>query len=142
MALEKYVRDRFEIEAIDTKWSAQWYQSVDGLPYIGLSPTTSHIYMAIGFGGDGLTWGSIAAKINCDLILGLPNPYIDLFSPSRHEPMGGILDFVSANADVAMSLTSGWLHPDFQDVKDMIRSKAVKNVVQARNHWMFCKIPL
>jgi glycine/D-amino acid oxidase-like deaminating enzyme/nitrite reductase/ring-hydroxylating ferredoxin subunit len=108
--LEKYIREKFQIKQIINKWSAQWYRSIDGLPYIGREEPNSNVYMAIGFGGDGLTWGSISAKINRDLILGLSNQYSQLFSPSRHEPIRGM----NHNADV--SFTKG---SDPENIKTM-----------------------
>jgi glycine/D-amino acid oxidase-like deaminating enzyme/nitrite reductase/ring-hydroxylating ferredoxin subunit len=117
--LERYVKERFKIDKIEAQWSSQWYQSIDGLPYIGLYPGTSHLYLAIGYGGDGLTWGSIAAKINCDLILGRDNPYAELLSPSRHESLGGLVDWLKEDVNIATSMTESWLGQSYSDVKKM-----------------------
>lgn len=119
LKLNKYVKERFQIAEIYTKWSAQWYKSVDGLPYIGLSPGMSHVYMAIGYGGDGLTWGSIASKIISDLIIGVSNPYSKLLSTSRHESFLDIINFVGESSDVAVSFIKGWIRSDYKDIKNM-----------------------
>jgi glycine/D-amino acid oxidase-like deaminating enzyme len=60
--LIRYTKERFNVEEIVYKWSAQLYESVDGLPYIGRSHFRKHVYLATGFFGDGISLGSIAAK--------------------------------------------------------------------------------
>jgi Rieske Fe-S protein len=45
--------------------------------------------------------GSIAGKILSDLVRKRPNPYAELFDPSRIKPIDGFSEFVKENADVA-----------------------------------------
>lgn len=100
--LKNYAESYFNIASIDYQWSAQYYVSVDGLPYIGRMPGVSeNIYVATGFNGNGMTFGTLSAKIISDLILGKESDYSALFAPSRLKPIAGFTDFVKENADVA-----------------------------------------
>jgi glycine/D-amino acid oxidase-like deaminating enzyme/nitrite reductase/ring-hydroxylating ferredoxin subunit len=100
--LEEYVRKYFSVSSIDYKWSSQYYIPVDGLPYIGQAPASDeNIYIATGFNGNGMIFGTLSAQIISDQIMGTDNIYTDLFSPSRIKPIAGFTDFVKENADVA-----------------------------------------
>ncbi|MDQ7948749.1 MAG: Rieske 2Fe-2S domain-containing protein, partial [Pedobacter sp.] len=59
------------------------------------------IYIATGFNGNGMQFGTLSGLIIADLILGKENIYADLFSPSRIKPVAGFTEFVKENADVA-----------------------------------------
>lgn len=101
-ALEKYAQQHYPGSVVEFKWSAQYFVPADGLPYIGKLPgLDGDVYVATGFGGNGITLGSIAGKILKDLIAGEQNAYADLFSPSRVKPVAGFTEFVKENADVA-----------------------------------------
>ncbi len=103
--LESYARESFEIDSVAYRWSSQYYVPVDGLPYIGELPGAGEgIYVATGFNGNGMIFGSLSANIISDLILGKANPYSDLLSPSRLKPIAGFSEFVKENADVAYHL--------------------------------------
>lgn len=67
-------------------WSAQGYRSPDGLPYIGRS-ALGNAYIATGFGTDGLTYGTLAAQIIADDIIGKQNPWAHLYRASRFTPI-------------------------------------------------------
>lgn len=98
--LEAYVRGLFDVKEVVSKWSSQYYESADGLPFIGLMPGEDHVYVATGFGGNGITLGSLAGKIISDLLLNGHSPYADLLSPSRIKPIAGLANFIRENADV------------------------------------------
>jgi len=100
--LEEYARQHFKIASIPYKWSSQYYVPVDGLPYIGEMPLSkSGTYVATGFNGNGMMFGTLSAKIISDQILGKTNNYSELFSPSRIKPVAGFTEFMKENADVA-----------------------------------------
>lgn len=67
----------------DFKWAGTFAASKDGLPYIGSIPERPHTYFALGFGGNGITFSVVAAKIICDLIEGKKNPDAEIFSFNR-----------------------------------------------------------
>ncbi|WP_317235349.1 NAD(P)/FAD-dependent oxidoreductase [Niabella ginsengisoli] len=48
--LENYVRQYFDVETIAYSWSSQYYESADGLPYIGRLPgSDKRIFVATGY---------------------------------------------------------------------------------------------
>jgi glycine/D-amino acid oxidase-like deaminating enzyme/nitrite reductase/ring-hydroxylating ferredoxin subunit len=79
------------------RWSGQVIETPDGLPYIGRS--AEHQYLATGFSGNGLTFGTLGAMMIGDAILGRPNPWQELFDPSRKALGRGLWDYVKENAD-------------------------------------------
>jgi glycine/D-amino acid oxidase-like deaminating enzyme/nitrite reductase/ring-hydroxylating ferredoxin subunit len=82
--LERYAQRRFDVRTIDYRWSAQLYDPIDGLPYIGELSRERGLYIATGFSGDGLTFGTIAGRLLADQILGAADPALSkLFSPGR-----------------------------------------------------------
>jgi hypothetical protein len=44
-----------------------------GLPFIGRPPGSDQVYMALGYGGNGITFSTIAARLITDLIVGRAN---------------------------------------------------------------------
>ncbi|HVG16348.1 MAG TPA: Rieske 2Fe-2S domain-containing protein, partial [Chitinophagaceae bacterium] len=58
------------------------------------------VYVATGFGGNGITYSHIAASILRDLVTTGNSEYASLFSPSRIKPVAGFANFVKENADV------------------------------------------
>ncbi|RVU03192.1 FAD-dependent oxidoreductase [Mucilaginibacter limnophilus] len=101
-ALEEYVRGIYNVYEVAYKWSSQYYEPADGLPYIGKMPLGGNdVFMATGYSGNGIIFGSLSARIITDLICGIENPYEKLFSPSRIKPVAGFTEFVKENADVA-----------------------------------------
>ena len=53
-ALEAWARERFGIETVGYRWSAQDYKTADGIPYIGPMTSSSHrTFVATGYG----KWG-------------------------------------------------------------------------------------
>ncbi|NLX06865.1 MAG: FAD-dependent oxidoreductase [Phycisphaerae bacterium] len=85
--LERYVRDRYRVEAIEYRWSHEFFLPADGLPYIGQVPGMECIFQATAYAGDGLTYGTAAGMLMSDLILGRENPYAKLFSASRRQAL-------------------------------------------------------
>lgn len=100
--LERYARQYFQVDEVSFNWSAQYYVPADGLPYIGLLPGgDDNIYVATGFNGNGMMFGTLSARIITDMITGKQSKYAALFNPSRIKPIAGFTDFVKENADVA-----------------------------------------
>ncbi|HEX3866466.1 MAG TPA: FAD-dependent oxidoreductase, partial [Gemmatimonadaceae bacterium] len=66
---------------IERRWTGQVIETADGLPYIG--EVAPHQYIATGFAGNGLTFGTLAAIMIRDALLGTENPWRDLFDPRR-----------------------------------------------------------
>ena len=68
------------------RWSARLFPSADGLPYVGTDPGKAHTWIATGFSGDGLTLGTIAAKILAQSIVGERHPLASTYSSRRFKP--------------------------------------------------------
>lgn len=85
--LEGWARENFEVESVDYRWSTQDYTTVDYVPYVGGMPFTEDVYLATGFGGWGMTNGTVAAEIISDLVTGNENPWTEVYSPSRVKPV-------------------------------------------------------
>ena len=65
-------------------WSGTFAETRDSLPIIGPSPQLHGAFVALGYGGNGITFGVIAADILCNLLQGLRPPRdIRLFDPAR-----------------------------------------------------------
>lgn len=99
--LENYVGQHFSVERIEHGWSAEFFEPSDGLPFIGRVPGKKHLFLATGFSGTGLTYGTAAGKILADLILGRESGEADVFSPGRVKPLAAAKDFISENLNVA-----------------------------------------
>lgn len=107
MQLESHVRKHFNVGEVTHRWSSQYYDSVDGLPYIGVMPGKSDRFLvATGFGGNGMTYGTVSAKVLKSIILREEDPLIDLFSPSRIKPVAGFKSFAEHNFDVLKEVVS------------------------------------
>lgn len=103
LELEAYVKRYFGDAEAAYKWSSQYYESDDGLPYIGAMPEQENVYVATGYGGNGITLGTLAGRIISDLIVTGSSKYADVFEPSRVKMVAGFRNFVKENADVAVS---------------------------------------
>lgn len=64
-------------------WAGTFAQTKDGLAYIGRLPKHQNLYAALGYGGNGITFGAIASRLIADLLLGRPNPDAEVFSFER-----------------------------------------------------------
>ncbi len=99
--LETYLREEYEIRSVSYQWSSQFFESSDGLAYIGHLPGhADNVYVATGFGGNGMTYSHIAAKLISDMIVVGESVYSSVFDPKRIKPVAGFTHFVRENADV------------------------------------------
>lgn len=111
--LEAHIRKYFTVDQVTHSWSSQYYETTDGLPYIGVLPGNSERFLvATGFGGNGMTYGTLSAFVLKSIILKEENPWIELFSPSRIKPIAGFKSFVEHNADVLKEVLSKFFSSD------------------------------
>ena len=114
--LADWAREHLPVTEIVAQWSAHDYETADHLPWVGpSSPLTPHVTIATGFEKWGMTMGTAAALALRDRIVedaaGASAPWADRFGPTRLARHG----FVRAarmNAEVAVELATGWVHPD------------------------------
>lgn len=64
-------------------WAGTFGSTKDGLAYIGPNPSFPHAYFALGFGGNGISFSQIAARILPDLFLGRKNQDAEVFRFGR-----------------------------------------------------------
>ena len=64
-------------------WACAFAETQDGLLYIGPPPGNERIYFALGYGGNGITFSMIAARLLTDLFLGRANKDAAVFRFGR-----------------------------------------------------------
>ena len=108
-----HVKKHFDVAELTHKWSSQYFEPADGLAYIGHLPgNPDNVYVATGYGGNGITYSHIAALVLTDLITKGESEYKDLFSPGRIKPIAGFAAFVKENADVVKEFVAKRLSPE------------------------------
>lgn len=81
---------------VDHRWSGQVIETTDGLPYIGeIQPGR---FIATGFAGNGMTFGTLSGIMARDYVLGVKNPWRDLFDPHR-KTLSAAWDYLMENKD-------------------------------------------
>lgn len=69
---------------ITHEWSGTLFDSVDGLPYVAEHPHyPGRVFVATGFGGNGMVMGTMAGRILADLVTKTSNAEAPLFGFSR-----------------------------------------------------------
>ena len=83
--LELWMRKIFSVQGpIMYAWSGQVMEPMDGMAFIGPNPgEDKNVYIATGDSGNGMTHGTIAGIILCDLIQGKENRWANLYNPNR-----------------------------------------------------------
>ncbi|PZR08609.1 MAG: hypothetical protein DI536_24195 [Archangium gephyra] len=71
--------------AVDTS-ARRIVTSADGLPLIGRSSATSHVFIATGFGNADVTFATVGAMLLNDSVRGVSNSLAELFDPARSQP--------------------------------------------------------
>lgn len=68
---------------IDCAWSAAFGSSPDGLPAIGRAANHDGLWLASGFGGNGVTFAALGAELIAAAFAGEPDPDAACFDPYR-----------------------------------------------------------
>lgn len=118
--LEQYVRQHFAVQTIEQRWSAELFEPSDGVPFIGRVPMNEHLYLATGYSGTGLTYGTAAGRILADLVLDRESPAAEVFSPSRFKPVAAGKDLVVENLNVAKQYVADRFRSNKIDTLDAI----------------------
>ena len=125
--LEAQIRKYVKVREIAYRWSSQYFEPADGLPYIGHLPGhPGNIYVANGFGANGIVFSSVAALLLKRMIVTLPTPLEQLFDPNRIKPIAGFGNFISHNNDVINSfLVSSLLVKNFRYLQNLPQEKPI-----------------
>ena len=67
----------------DFAWAGTFGESENGLPSIGAVPGMPNCYAVLGYGGNGITFGAIAAQMIVERLCGRPDPDEELFAFGR-----------------------------------------------------------
>jgi glycine/D-amino acid oxidase-like deaminating enzyme/nitrite reductase/ring-hydroxylating ferredoxin subunit len=81
----------------DHRWSGQVICTPDGLPYIGQN--AEHQFVATGYCGNGITFGTVAAMMARDWAAERKNPWADLFAVDRKKIKGAAWNYLRENKD-------------------------------------------
>jgi glycine/D-amino acid oxidase-like deaminating enzyme/nitrite reductase/ring-hydroxylating ferredoxin subunit len=107
IALENQAKKLFGERPVTHRWSAQNYRGADGLPYIGRNH--SDCFIATGFATDGLTWGTVAARLIAAELLGHKSAFAELVKPGRLSPLKGGKSILEENVLVMKQLVKDYL---------------------------------
>ncbi|HYF00190.1 MAG TPA: FAD-dependent oxidoreductase, partial [Planctomycetota bacterium] len=109
-ALLDWARAQLPVAGIERRWSHEVFEPADGLPYIGRDPGRERVYLAAGFAGNGLTYGTIAGVIISDLLQGRDSAWAEIFSPKRVKPLASAREVLRENLNFAWHLIADRLH--------------------------------
>jgi glycine/D-amino acid oxidase-like deaminating enzyme/nitrite reductase/ring-hydroxylating ferredoxin subunit len=130
-ALLDYARERFDVRGVDYRWSAQTLEPMDGLPYIGRDTGAAHVYVATGFSGTGMTFGTVSGLLLSDLVRGRENPWASLFDSARLNPVRSVKPFLKENVDYPTYLVKDRLaRPRARSVAAVARGEGAVLVVE------------
>lgn len=103
--MERYAFDRFCVRSVEHRWSAQHYVPADGLPHIGRVPATDNLFIATGYAGVGLTWGTVAGTLVARLIRGERHPLEEILNPGRITLMASAQEVIAENLNMIQRFT-------------------------------------
>lgn len=132
--LEAHIRDNFDVSEVAYKWSSQYFEPADGLPYIGQLPGhPGKIYTATGYGGNGMVYSSVAAMLLKKILLDEESPYLHVYDPNRVKPVAGFVNFIKHNADVIKQFAGKWLpHEELEEISGLAAGEG--KVINYNNH--------
>jgi glycine/D-amino acid oxidase-like deaminating enzyme/nitrite reductase/ring-hydroxylating ferredoxin subunit len=103
---------------IDHRWSGQVICSPDGLPYIG--ENTERQFVATGYCGNGITFGTVAAMMARDWSAGRKNPWTELFAVDRKKIKGAVWNYLRENKDYPYYMIKDRLaRPEADSVREL-----------------------
>ena len=120
--LESYLRQYFTFSEVAFKWSSQYYEPADGLPYIGHLPgNPSTVFTATGYSGNGMIYSHVAAMLLTDIIQQRENNLQALFDPERVKLLAGFSSVVKESADVVAKFVSKFYdHTKIKELDEIV----------------------
>jgi len=124
--LESYVRGHFDVADVSFRWSSQFFENTDGLPYIGHLPGASdNVFVATGYSGNGMTFGTVAAIVLRELLITGDSRYKDLFAPGRVKPIAGFTTFLKEQVEVVKDFVGKWFsQTDIDSLAELAHGEA------------------
>jgi len=109
---------------VDHRWSGQVISTPDGLPYTG--ENAEHQFVATGYCGNGITFGTVAAMMARDWVTGRKNPWTDLFAVDRKKIKGATWNYVRENKDYPYYMIKDRIaRPEAQSVREIKRGQGM-----------------
>ena len=103
------MQTEFGVDLIDYCWTNEDYESMDGMPFVGRASPQPITLRRDRIQRVGITNGTAAGMIICDLISGRDNPWAQVFDATRMKPLAGAKRFISENVGTGAELVSGYL---------------------------------
>eukprot|EP00160_Parvularia_atlantis_P017231 Unigene5843_Nuclearia_a/m.17845 Unigene5843_Nuclearia_a/g.17845 ORF Unigene5843_Nuclearia_a/g.17845 Unigene5843_Nuclearia_a/m.17845 type:complete len:562 (-) Unigene5843_Nuclearia_a:119-1804(-) len=118
--LEHWTRQLWpQMGPVRYQWSGQIMEPVDALAYIGRNPGDyNNVYIVTGDSGNGITHGTIAGMLLCDLIVGRPNPWADVYDPAR-KTLRTMPEMLQHDVEINMQYKDYLLPGDVSDIEDL-----------------------
>lgn len=108
--LTSWTEGHFPGARLTHSWSAQDYESIDGLPYVGsLTPGGDRCFVATGYDKWGMANAVAASLALSSKILGGSTEWAEAIDSWRLRELGGLPSAASLNGRVALHLAEGWL---------------------------------
>ena len=103
-ALERDVRERFDVVDIHHRWDAHDFMPDDGLPYIGrLTPVSDDAVLTVSGGRKwGLAMGAGAGRVLADRVAGRESEWAEIFDPWRRPTLGSLKSWAEHTADTGL----------------------------------------
>lgn len=103
--LEAWTREHFPMAGeVLYRWSGQVMEPFDGLAFIGRDPAgKGRVFIVTGDSGMGMTHGTLAGLMLCELVHGQDHPWAKLYDPSR-KMVRKIGTYLRENLDAARHL--------------------------------------
>ena len=109
---------------VDHRWSGQVISTPDGLPYTG--ENAEHQFVATGYCGNGITFGTVAAMMARDWVTGRKNPWTDLFAVDRKKIKGATWNYVRENKDYPYYMIKDRIaRPEVESVREIKRGQGM-----------------
>jgi glycine/D-amino acid oxidase-like deaminating enzyme/nitrite reductase/ring-hydroxylating ferredoxin subunit len=103
---------------VDHRWSGQIISTPDGLPYIG--ENAERQFVATGYCGNGITFGTVAAMMARDWTAGRKNPWTKLFAVDRKKIKGAAWNYLRENKDYPYYMIKDRLaRPEADSVREL-----------------------
>lgn len=118
--LEDWTRERFPRAELAYRWATQDTTSTDSLPFVGpFHPGATHVHVATGFGGWGMTNGVMTGRLLAASIAGEELPWRDLYDPRRLHPRQEAPTMAKLQAKVAKHFVGDRIGTDLDDLAEL-----------------------
>lgn len=118
--LDKWSHQNFKILGeMKYHWSGQVIEPVDSIAFIGRNPGNDNIFIATGFSGNGITYGTMAAMMFDDLIHDRSSSWTEVYEPSR-KTLKSMPTYFEENLNVVACMVKDWVSGSEVDSEDNI----------------------